>query len=218
MKKVVTAMCCAICFALATSSFTIRASDKQITAIKVDYRIMINGELTDFDYPLLSTGNRVYVSIRELSEILGYEVIWNGEGGEISLSDNNYMEEMFNASQKGTLSNGARYVFRGRDEEDFNLREFRETWVYSREEVLAAKVIAQTPVEAAEYGQKYMRVYGIEKNETAFILVRYCHEADSWVLRIDWDDPHPFIAGGLPGLLVINRTNGSMAMYTTPYV
>ena len=217
MKKIVIAICFALCLALATSSFTTRASDKQITAIKVDYSIMINGEKVGLNYPLLSMGNRVYVSIRELSEILGYEVLWSGERGEISMSDNSYRDEMFNASQKGTLPNGARYEFRGRDVEDFNLREFRETWEYSLEEVLVAKVIARTPAEAAEYGQKYMRVYGIEESDDAFIVVRYCHEADSWVLRVDWDDSSLDMMTGLPGLLVINRINGSMVMYARPY-
>jgi len=217
MKKIMTAICCALCIALATTSFTTRASDRQITANKVDYNIIINGEHMAFSYPLLSMDNRVYVSIRELSEILGYEVLWNGQVGEITMSDENYRDEMFDTSQKGTLPNGARYEFRGRGAEDFNLREHRETWEYSREEPLTATVVARTSAEAAENGQRYMRVQGLEKSETAFILVRYCTEADSWVLRVEWDDSPINMPGGPPGLLVISRTSGSMVMYTRPY-
>jgi hypothetical protein len=76
-------------------------------------------------------------------------LLWSSERGEISLGNDNYMEEMAYTPSKGVLSTGIMYEFRG----NYDFNEFREQNNFYLERATNTTVKAQTPIEAVELGQ-----------------------------------------------------------------
>jgi hypothetical protein len=227
MKKYVITICIIFCIISITSVPVISANVHQFIINQVDYRILINEEHVDFNSPLITVDNRLYVSLRELSEFLGYEVLWNGERGEVSLKSEELTEKMFYTSFEGILSSGVKYKFHGKDEDVFNFNEFRERYQYKQKRRVDAILIARTPAEAAELGQFYLNpglrnlqpgqfARGYEEDPYTFSL-RYCSETDNWVLQLVFSEG--VIATGVPGVLAVNRSNGTMVTHhRTPEV
>jgi len=215
MRKIIFTICVMICINLITA-FTVasRANSNQITVNRVSYDVIIDGESIALDNLLLKYNNRVYVSIRELSELFGYTVLWNGERGEITLESDEYRNKMKDTSFAGVLANGIGYNF---IEDEFDFEKFCERNGYSLFRELDTLVLAQTPAEAAEGGQYHLHPplqsmkEGFE--ERFAINVRYCSVTDNWILELVLLDAEPFSVLGLPMVLAINRSDGAMALY-----
>ena len=74
------------CFsALLASLFISAGANNSITADLVDLRLNINGETVELSSPLVMIEGKTYVPLRELAEIMGSEVYWNGEEGKVSI-------------------------------------------------------------------------------------------------------------------------------------
>jgi len=208
--------------AIMAFSSVIGAANNLLSVSRVDYSIIIDGEPTVFNYPIIRLDNRVYVSIRELSELLGYEVIWNGEANEILLNSKEETENIFALSTEGTLPSGIEYKFRGNDEGIFSLEDFVGRWHLTMQIKLEYVDIASSPTEAAEIGQHHFRERARSLSEIQadgvlrFIInVYYCYKTNNWVLHLDYYrlDGLPLISRERPDILVINRITGSMYRY-----
>jgi len=214
MKKSVIVLLSVFCVGLLLSIPSTSKANSQYSANTVNHGISINGKRVAFDTALLSVDGMVYVSIRELAELLGYEVLWDGERGEISLSNENFMEDVLSTSFEGVLSNGIRYTYISGD---FSLADFceRNNFVLLRE--VEDTVLARTPTEAAERGQYHLHgpLRSVERGQDVdlSINVRYCSETDNWVLELVLVDAEPYSVLGIPAILAINRTNGKMVLY-----
>ena len=216
MKKRLIVICCIVCAFLITSIIVITADNFQFIAYRVDYSILVNGEHVNFRSPLIRTENRVYVSLRDISEFLGYEVIWHGESNQISLRNEVYRQQFYH-SFYGFLPSGTKYEFWGEDKGVFNFNEFLERnqplLPSSPGHEFDTKIFAQTPSEAAELGQFYLQLRTVLPREhiegvSETIIVRYCAEIDSWVLKEDL--PVDTVIFGATGTLTINRRDGSI--------
>lgn len=93
MKKIITVVI--ILFVCMASCVTFALSDREIIAQLERFNIYINGTKKEFTNPIVSIDDKTYVSIREMAEMLGMEVIWNEneqsvmlksvDGNEVSL-------------------------------------------------------------------------------------------------------------------------------------
>jgi len=216
MKKYInTALCCLFCSVLIiVIAINVYAnSNKQFTATQVDYKILLNGEEKQFNMPIVNIDGNTYIPLRETSEKFGWQVIWNAEGSEILLSDAENKEKMLDTSVEGMLDSGNKYEFHGEDSCIPNLDEYRETWNFTVETKLDATEVAETPLEAAKIGLRYISP---PPKEADTIIVRYCSETDVWVLSVRRANPAPIPGGS--SILTINLSDGSMVRYSTPGV
>ena len=215
MKKYYFVICILFCISL-TTGFTVisRANSSQITVNQVTCGVIIDGERVILDTPLFNFDDSTYISIRELSELLGYAVLWNGESGEISLESDEYKSKINAASFNGFLENGIGYSFIA---DEFDFVKFCERNKFSLLREIDNSVLAQNPTEAAAMGQYHLHppLKNMESNlgEQLAINVRYCSVTDNWVLELVILDAEPYSILGVPMVLTINRSDGSMALY-----
>jgi len=210
MKKYLFTICCIICIILITSISAITANNYQFISYRADYSILVNGELVTFNSPLIRADNRVYVSLRDISEFLGYEVLYDGWESQISLQDEEHRETLlFYTSFQGVLSNGIRYQFEGRDRNAFDLNRFRQgRRILDRYEFDNVEIM-QTPSEAAEVGFRHL---GIPFGENYSVVVFYCSETNNWIVRASTGMPRVTSV-----ILAINRIDGSIVRYVAEY-
>ena len=119
-------------------------------------------------------------------------------------------EEIRVPALEGFLENGLKYMF---FDEPFNFDEFRREYNFPTRVEIEGTVIAETLSEAVRMGIQYIPgFYDMEPDRIARwgIVVSYCSSTDNWVLMQFLREG--FLAG-VPGVLAINRTDGSMAMY-----
>ena len=134
----------------------------------------------------------------------------NTEGSAASLNASSEVnkESILYASCEGILDNGVKYQFHGEDEGIFNLSEFIDLWHYTVEEKLSTIEIAQTPIEAAKIGLKYI-IPSPQKDDT--LIISYCSDVDSWLLGLKRASLEPMAGGS--NVLVVNYSDGSMIRY-----
>ena len=213
MKKNLFIVCCVFCVVLIISAGAITANNYQFVAYQANYDILINGEFVVFDAPLIRADNRIYVSLRELSEFLGYEVLymhWGYWGGQISLQDEENRERLLvYTSFQGTLPNGVKYQFYGRDGNIFDLNRYKENRIILERYELSEIAVARTPSEAAEIGYRHL---GVIFGAYDRVIVYYCPETDNWIIGTSGRIPP---GRTIPIILAINRTTGSMVRYVS---
>ena len=116
------------------------------------------------------------------------------------------MEIMVSEGIEGFLDNGLKYIFY---DEPFDFNRFRRERSFTLQTEIEGTVIAETASDAVRLGIQY--IPGFNEFEPWGVNVFYCLSTDNWVLM-------RFIRGnyiltGVPGILTINRTDGSMAMH-----
>lgn len=62
-------------------------------AKKVDYPIMVNGETTKLNMPIVSIDDRTYIPLRSLCDVLGINIFWNEEYRRIEITKDTLYEK-----------------------------------------------------------------------------------------------------------------------------
>ena len=75
----------------------------EIMANKVEFKIYINGQLKEFSAPMVAYDGRTYLPIREFSEMLGFDVEWDGNDRSISITGDFGMADIYNGLSKEEL-------------------------------------------------------------------------------------------------------------------
>ena len=88
MRKVIISVSTFVMLILA---WTIVQGVDEYIAYVVQYKIMIDGAMLQFANPIVSIDGKTYLPLREVAEILGMNVEWDGEKQEICIS--NYKKE-----------------------------------------------------------------------------------------------------------------------------
>ena len=57
-----------------------------LTAYVAQFRVFVNGDEQNFENPIVTINGRTYIPLRELGEVLGMDVGWDGENHEINIS------------------------------------------------------------------------------------------------------------------------------------
>jgi len=200
--------------------------DITVTASVVQFRIFVDGEERHFINPIVSindtTKDMIYAPLREMAEALGMEVSWCEENREIRLINsqtpgkNGDKEFERPRATEGFLSNGVRYAF---IDTEFSLNDFIERNFFTRARSIDTVLVAETPIEAAELGKYYLHppLHGLApyRLESFGINVRYCNDTDNWILQLFFPDGDPFLMVGVPGILAINRLDGTVVMHNS---
>lgn len=90
-------------------------------AKKVDYPIMVNGETTKLNMPIVSIDDRTYIPLRSLCDVLGISIFWNEDYRRIEITKdisyekkegNGFMnvEDMEIIDENNIRCNGEEYV------------------------------------------------------------------------------------------------------------
>ena len=66
---------------------------EQLTAYVVQFRVFVNGEERSFENPIVTINDRTYVPLREVSEVLGMDVKWDGENQKIIINSQSVVRE-----------------------------------------------------------------------------------------------------------------------------
>ena len=84
MKKQIIILTIIALFALFAVAFTNNVM--QLTAHIMHFRIFVNGEEKHFENPIITINDRVYIPLREVSELLGMDVEWDDENNKITIN------------------------------------------------------------------------------------------------------------------------------------
>ena len=96
MKKFVFGLIIGLGLSLASVSF---AANKEVVAHLTPFKIMINGKITELKNSIVVIDGTSYLPVREISNLLGYEVEWEEETGTIGLSNDG--KKYLNKNKKG---------------------------------------------------------------------------------------------------------------------
>jgi len=67
---------------------TVLASNTaSLIAQVVQFRVFVNGEERTFENPIVTINDRTYIPLREISEVLGMDVVWDGENQKIIINN-----------------------------------------------------------------------------------------------------------------------------------
>ena len=83
MKKVLILICILL---IIPSVYVFAQNFNQCIAEIVTHKIIFNNKEVSLSNPIVSINNRVYVSIRDLSETLGYNVEWQDSNHSININ------------------------------------------------------------------------------------------------------------------------------------
>ena len=74
-----------------------------LSAYVAQFRIFVDGEERDFENPIVTINDRTYIPLREISEVLGMNVEWDGENREIIINKSQMLVSHTNENKWDTL-------------------------------------------------------------------------------------------------------------------
>jgi len=103
MRKKLTICGFVIVIILITLITAVSASNAEsLAAYVAQFRVFVNGEERTFENPIVTINDRTYIPLREISEVLGMDVEWDGENRKIIIN-NSQLTPNDNNSEWGTL-------------------------------------------------------------------------------------------------------------------
>ena len=151
----------------------------ELIAVVENYNLTIEGLQEQFNAPLVSINDKAYASVRELGEKLGYQIEWLDKEKRIEMKKKMnettpYYEEM-NSMKEGVLSNGARYKYIARNEEQ--LSDIEMNPLYTKVSSNYGEV--PTAQMAASIGQI---ILGYNFDPDISIHVEFDSNSDNWII------------------------------------
>ncbi|MCL2456328.1 MAG: WG repeat-containing protein [Defluviitaleaceae bacterium] len=70
------------------------SSSEPLTAYVAQFGVFVNGEEKVFENPIVTIDNRTYIPLREIGEILGIDVEWDGENRRIIINSPQVLYEL----------------------------------------------------------------------------------------------------------------------------
>ena len=188
--------------------FTI--SECQFTTNEINLIVRSDDGEQKFGMPIIAVDGKTYVSLIDVCNRLGFQIIWNEELGVINVFIDKNSKAITKISQEGTLENGRKYKFFGTAENMFDLQKYIYEHRLKYITKYDTKEILETPQEAAECAQAYFGLGQIPV-ERVSINVYYDVVTDSWVL-IEEDSPGTLRIGG-HSILTMQRNDGLIKKY-----
>lgn len=94
---------CGLAIAIALITTVSASNIRQLMAYETQFRIFVDGEEQFFEKPVVTINNRTYVPLREIGEVLGMEVEWDGENHKIIINRSQMLKFDSNDSEWDTL-------------------------------------------------------------------------------------------------------------------
>ena len=191
---------------------------------EINFLINTAGIEQNFASQVVIIDDDIYVSLQDICERFDLNIGWD-ESKEVMKVSSVDKEPNYDAvyhSEEGTLQSGRKYRFFGLEEtiklegiyvKTFSLQDYIVDNKLRALTNYNIKEFASTPKEAAEIAEVY---FGFENkaSELASLIMYYDIDTDNYVIIVQFS-PDTIIAGGGPGILAINRTDGSIKMYNT---
>jgi hypothetical protein len=185
-------------------TITSASNTGSLSAYVAQFKIVVNGGEQTFENPIVTINDRTYIPLREIGEVLGMNVEWDGENQKIIINNSQTLVSHSNESEWGTL-----YAFR----QD-------ELWGYK--DASGNVIIEPQYLVASRFSEGLAFVHSDDENQRGYIdllgnLVipiptgRFPHEFSQGFAQIvmrEWsDDEFVYTYGGFGGPVVfIDRT------------
>jgi hypothetical protein len=94
---------CGFIISIALITAVSASNTEPLAAFVAQFRIVVDGVEQSFENPIVTINDRTYIPLREIGEVLGMDVEWDGENREIIINSSQMLESDNNESEPDNL-------------------------------------------------------------------------------------------------------------------
>lgn len=198
---------------------TVHARDVILTESR---KITISHQNVEFSNPVYSIDGTTYVPVRDIANILGYDVVWDKETDTVNLALKKVPNDLTEKREGVVEGTEAKYIYSGTtkwslDESEYDVNYWEkmyypDTYETPMREYKNISIDDALKIGVDEYGLTEKATYGVSyiKNIDCFVIE--CSADLPEHLKgqvINWHYPPPVIVRRMDGMILNGRTESS---------